>query len=98
MHAHKNAGYAIRNFWKLILSHEISFRGLNSSFKDIQAAQSKAEKTYKMILERYPTSVKVLRAYAKFLEDIKNDPWTAVRFYRCACTHVLPPQGRLPQR
>jgi len=56
--AHKVALYAVRDFWKLLLHHDISFRGLNASFKEIMAAQVKAEKTYRMILDRYPTSVK----------------------------------------
>ena len=61
--AHKVALYAVRNFWKLLLHHEVSFRGLNASFVEIMAAQIKAEKTYRMILDRYPTSVKA-RAHA----------------------------------
>lgn len=43
--------------------------------------QARAEKTYKTMLERFPTSVKVLRSYAKFLEDVRNDPWAATKFY-----------------
>ena len=63
MRAHKVALYAVRDFWKLLLHHEVSFRGLNASFKEIMVAQLKAEKTYRMILDRYPTSVKA-RAHA----------------------------------
>lgn len=44
-------------------------------------SQAKAMHTYQRILERYPTSPKVLRAYARFLEDVKNDPWSAVKYY-----------------
>jgi len=35
-----------------------------------------------MLLERYPANVKVLRAYAKFYEDVKHDPWGAARYHR----------------
>lgn len=36
------------------------------------------------MLERYPNSVKLLRAYADFLETVKNDPWTASQYYATA--------------
>lgn len=34
-------------------------------------------------LEQYPKSSKLVRSYARFLEDVHNDPYTAARFYRC---------------
>jgi hypothetical protein len=34
-----------------------------------------------MVLERYPKSVKLLRTYGRFLEDVKNDPWTASKYF-----------------
>ena len=33
-------------------------------------------------LGRYPSSVKLLRSYGRFLEEVKNDPWTAARYFR----------------
>ena len=30
---------------------------------------------------RYPKSVQLLRAYAGFLESVKNDPWAAAQYY-----------------
>lgn len=30
---------------------------------------------------RYPSSVKLLRSYGRFLEEVKNDPWTAAKYY-----------------
>lgn len=71
----------MRNFWRVLLHSEVSFRGLVKNIRDIKEAQKRAEKTYKTMLERFPTSVKVLRAYAKFLEDVRNDPWAATKFY-----------------
>lgn len=32
-------------------------------------------------LERYPTNGKLLKVYARFLEYVRHDPWTASRFY-----------------
>ena len=37
-----------------------------------------------MVIDRYPSSVKLLRSYGRFLEEVKNDPWTAARYFRCA--------------
>jgi hypothetical protein len=33
-------------------------------------------------MERYPGNGKLLRAYGKFLEDVKHDPWGANRQYQ----------------
>jgi len=30
---------------------------------------------------RYPNAVKLLRSYGRFLEQVKNDPWTAARYF-----------------
>lgn len=81
MRSHKDALYCIKTFWKLLLRGDVLFSKLQTHMREISAAKQRAEKTYRMILERYPTSVKVLRCYAKFLEDVTNDPWTAAKFY-----------------
>ena len=30
---------------------------------------------------RYPNAVKLLRSYGRFLEQVKNDPWAAARYF-----------------
>lgn len=30
---------------------------------------------------RYPRNAKLLRSYGRFLENVKNDPWTAAKYY-----------------
>ncbi len=47
-----------------------------------------ADQTYKIVLERYPNSVKLLRAYAGFLETVNNDPWAAAKYYALADKQV----------
>ena len=42
---------------------------------------ARAQMTYELALERYPKSVKLLRAYGKFLANIRNDPWRAERYF-----------------
>jgi hypothetical protein len=37
-----------------------------------------AQTAYRMVLEKYPNSPKLVRLYGKFLETIKNDPWRGV--------------------
>ncbi len=39
------------------------------------------KRRYKLVLERYPKSVQLLRSYGKFLEGVKNDPWAAERYF-----------------
>jgi hypothetical protein len=33
------------------------------------------------VLERYPNNGKLLKVYGRFLEFVRNDPWTANRYY-----------------
>lgn len=39
-----------------------------------------AIKTYRTVLARYPKSAKILRAYASFLEEVRDDPFAARKF------------------
>ena len=43
-------------------------------------SETRAEETYKVVILKYPKSVKVLRAYVRFLREVKNDPWKAQRY------------------
>lgn len=33
------------------------------------------------VLERYPNNGKLLKIYGRFLEYVRNDPWTAAKYY-----------------
>jgi hypothetical protein len=44
---------------------------LGHSFKRIDEMELMAEKTYKLVLDRYPTNAKLLKSYGKFLENVK---------------------------
>lgn len=43
-------------------------------------SETRAEEVYKIVIQKYPKSVKVLKAYVRFLRDIKNDPWKAQKY------------------
>lgn len=43
----------------------------------IEASIATADAQYRSALERYPKSSRLLRAYARFLQDIRNDPGQA---------------------
>lgn len=34
-----------------------------------------------LLARSYPKAVKLLRSYARFLEQVKNDPWSAAKYY-----------------
>ncbi|PNW87648.1 hypothetical protein CHLRE_02g142166v5 [Chlamydomonas reinhardtii] len=77
---HKAALMAMREFWRLLLNDAVNLNSLTSAFRKIEKMESLADKTYKLVLERYPKAVKLLRSYANFLEMVKNDPWTAAQY------------------
>ena len=53
---------------------------LASAIKRIDQSVKQAEKAYRTVLHRHPNSVKMLRLYARFLLDVKNDPWSASKW------------------
>ena len=64
----------------------------------MDSSESTSEKTFKLMLERYPTTVKVLRAYERYLRDVKNDPWKAEKYRAEADVHeAVSPAGRIVQ-
>jgi hypothetical protein len=50
------------------------------AFRELDVSESHTEKTFKLMLQRYPKSVKVLQAYTRFLREVKNDPWKADKY------------------
>eukprot|EP00898_Chlorokybus_atmophyticus_P008160 jgi/Chlat1/8345/Chrsp8S00675 len=79
--SHKNALKATRRFWRVVMVDNVSFSLLASAFNNIDSAESKADRAYRTVLERYPRSVKLLRSYGHFLEEVRNDPWAARKYY-----------------
>jgi hypothetical protein len=53
---------------------------LAAAIKRIDISVKQAERAYRTVLQRHPNSVKLLRLYARFLLDVKNDPWAASKW------------------
>lgn len=68
---HKASLVATRDFWRLLTREVIPMERLGHSFKRIDEMELMAEKTYKLVLDRYPTNAKLLKSYGKFLEHVK---------------------------
>ncbi|KAG2423145.1 hypothetical protein HXX76_015530 [Chlamydomonas incerta] len=47
----------------------------------IESSVSQAQAAYRVVLESYRNSPKLVRLYGKFLEKIKNDPWGAAEYF-----------------
>ncbi|GAX73193.1 hypothetical protein CEUSTIGMA_g646.t1 [Chlamydomonas eustigma] len=77
---HRNALLATRDFWRLLTKNDVTFSSLINAFSTIEQSHTRADKAYKTMMERYSSSAKVLRMYAKFLEEVKNDPWLASQY------------------
>lgn len=67
---------ATRDFWRLLTRDKVPLERLGHSFTRMEEMESKAEATYKMVLDRYPSNAKLLRSYGKFLESIKVGLWS----------------------
>eukprot|EP00879_Flechtneria_rotunda_P013062 GHRR01013642.1.p1 GENE.GHRR01013642.1~~GHRR01013642.1.p1 ORF type:complete len:1083 (+),score=308.01 GHRR01013642.1:2122-5370(+) len=79
--AHKMALMAQRQFWTNLLKDKIAFKEISKSFDQMEAAETRATLTYRRVLERYNNNGRLLKVYGRFLEHVRNDPWTASKFY-----------------
>ncbi|GAB4819663.1 hypothetical protein N2152v2_006709 [Parachlorella kessleri] len=77
---HRNALGTLKAFWRLLLRADVSMVALVRQFLRIPASKDAAERAYKALMERYPNNPRVLRAYSRFLQQVKNDPYSAARF------------------
>ena len=79
--SHQWALKTTRRFWRLLLRNNVTFGSLSKAFKEMDTAESRGNRTYKVMIERYPKSSKLLRSYGRFLEEVRNDPWRAQRYF-----------------
>ena len=63
-----------------MLMTQVTFVVLAAAIKRIDVSVKQAEQAYRTVLIRHPNNVKLLRLYARFLLDVKNDPWSASKW------------------
>jgi hypothetical protein len=86
MKRHKDTLKSIRGFWRILLRRDIKFTSLQKAFKRVEAAQLHACKTYSMVLERHPFSVKLLRSYAGAASSVQASASVAASVLAAAAT------------
>ena len=79
--SHKAVLKANRNFWFSLLHQEVKLQRLVAGLRRIDNLTSRVEQNYRSVLERYPKSVRLLRSYANFLEEVRHNPWDASRYF-----------------
>lgn len=62
----------IRTFWHNLLT-ELDLGTINDVIARIDKHERSADESYKKLLKKWPKSVTILRAYAVFLGEVKND-------------------------
>ncbi|GFH11722.1 uncharacterized protein HaLaN_07268 [Haematococcus lacustris] len=70
IHMHEDALLARRTFWETLLHANVTFDKLTRAVARIEVT----------VLSRHSSSVKVLQLYVKFLQGVRNDPWSAARW------------------
>ena len=84
VHAHKAALIATRTFWQVLMHTNVPFTALANALNEIERTVQKTEEAYKVVLGRYSGNPKLTKTYARFLEDVVNDPWKASKHYALA--------------
>mmetsp|Transcript_10121 Transcript_10121/g.26269 ORF Transcript_10121/g.26269 Transcript_10121/m.26269 type:complete len:2025 (-) Transcript_10121:314-6388(-) len=74
----------ISTFWKSLAHQDIAFSSLVKNLTNISDSAKNTDKIFKVMLERYPNNEHLYRMYARFLEHVKSDPWTAQKFTETA--------------
>lgn len=77
---HRRALTSVRQFWKLMMKSDVSLPMIQAAFKAIERSEVHAMHAYRVALDRYPRSVKVMRTYARFLLELKFNPTAAARY------------------
>lgn len=90
---HKAALAAMREFWRLLLYDAVNMNSLTSAFRKIEMMERLADRTYKVVLERYP-KVGVLAGYG----NSRNPPCFVTTNLNAAMIfkHEENSQGLLP--
>ncbi|KYQ90258.1 HAT repeat-containing protein [Tieghemostelium lacteum] len=74
----------IQRFWKLLLHETIDLHRLSDLSGRIATTENKANEHYERLLALNPNSVRVLRDFSQFLEDVVKDKDSALRLQKKA--------------
>jgi hypothetical protein len=77
---HTDVLIAKRTFWETLLHHNVTFDKLARVILNIERSIRACERMYRQVLARHSNSVKVLQLYVKFLQGVRNDPWSAANW------------------
>jgi len=78
--AYRASLMTLKAFWTALLHEDIEFKRLVDAFAKIEASAKRTDKVFKVLLERYPNNENLYRMYARFLEHVRSDPWTANKY------------------
>jgi Tfp pilus assembly protein PilF len=71
---------AKRTFWEALTHENVTFEKLAKAVFKIESTVKASERMYRQVLARHSNSVKVLQLYVKFLQGVRNDPWSASKW------------------
>lgn len=77
---HKSALRSRRHFWRILASPEVSFRALSTAMESMAKHDSAAEKCYRLAMEKYPKTPRLLLSFGHFIEEIRSDPVRARKY------------------
>mmetsp|Transcript_17571 Transcript_17571/g.56649 ORF Transcript_17571/g.56649 Transcript_17571/m.56649 type:complete len:1548 (-) Transcript_17571:2644-7287(-) len=84
MHAHRGALRSTRKFWKGLAHKNLALKTVLESIAKIDRCETKAVQMYRSMLEHYPQSVKLLRSYGRFVEDVLSDFKLSTHYFSMA--------------
>lgn len=81
--SHKQALKANRLVWRLLFNRDtnVRFRLLANAIANYENSKLNADKSYRALLERYPTNIALLRTFGHFLADVRLDAKAALALF-----------------
>eukprot|EP00741_Cyanophora_paradoxa_P008210 tig00000025_g7945.t1 len=76
---------AMKLFWTVLQEDdETALARLSDIFRLVDTYETMADKNYTALLQKYPRSIRILRSFGAFVEQVKNDPMTAEEYFKMA--------------
>eukprot|EP00741_Cyanophora_paradoxa_P019813 tig00021168_g19121.t1 len=81
---HKGCVRAFKKFWGLLVAEDVTLARLEKAVSTIDHNETRAQAHYRALVARFPNNPRILRSYAKFHEEVLNDPAAAQDLYDAA--------------